>query len=362
MESLVVRGPSGHAVNRAFWQGKRVLVTGHTGFKGAWASLWLTRLGARVTGFALPPDEPPTLFALTNLASDIDSQFGDLRNCATVSGAVARADPQIVLHMAAQPLVRRSFVDPVETFETNMMGTVHLLDALRGRPRVEAVLVVTTDKVYANDEAGCAFKEYHQLGGHDPYAASKAAVELIVASYAKSFFDATGVPVATARGGNVIGGGDFSVDRIIPDVWRALCRGAPLKLRNPDATRPWQHVLDCVAGYLLYAEALARDPEAPRALNFGPEPGAEVTVATLVETMQKALGAKSNWERDEGPHPREMRLLALDSKRARQVLGWRDLLPGRAAIGATAEWYKAFAAGADMRAHTFRAIEDYCVL
>lgn len=359
LEALGVSEPSGRSPDAGFWAGKRVLLTGHTGFKGAWASLWLDALGATVTGFALPPAAPPTLFALADVASATHSVFGDLRSQLEVAAVVARADPQVVLHLAAQPLVRRSFIDPVETFATNVMGTVHLLEALRHRRHLRAILIVTTDKVYLNEETGRAFTEDDRLGGHDPYAASKAAAEIVAASYAASFFDVMGVPLATARGGNVIGGGDFSVDRIVPDIWRALSSGATLTLRHPDATRPWQHVLDCLAGYLLHVEALARDPAAPRALNFGPEPGAPVTVAALVETMQNALGLAGRWTPDPRHHPREMHRLALDSSRARRELGWRDRLPGGAAIEATAEWYKAFAAGADVGAHTRRAIRDY---
>lgn len=350
---------AGRRLDAAFWAGKRVLVTGHTGFKGGWAVLWLATLGAEVTGFSLAPTVSPTLFELADVARDIDSRIGDLRDPSEVDAAVAAARPQIVLHLAAQPLVRLSFADPQATFATNVMGTVNLLEALRRRKGLEAILVVTTDKVYANDERGTAFAEGDRLGGHDPYAASKAATELVVASYAASFFDASDVPLATARGGNVIGGGDFSVDRIVPDIWRALSGSTMLQLRHPAATRPWQHVLDCLAGYLLHIESLARDKATPRALNFGSDPGAPITVAALAETMQAALGIGGGWTPDASEHPREMHLLALDSSAARQTLDWRDRLPGRAAIEATAEWYKGFAAGADMRAVTLQAIKDY---
>ena len=344
----------------AFWSGKRVLLTGHTGFKGAWAALWLRAMEARVFGFALSPSTEPSLYALTNLDRQIEDGLGDLRAPKTVADAVIAAKPQIVLHMAAQPLVRRSFAAPIETFATNVMGTAHLLEALRGASGLEAVLVVTTDKVYANAETGRAFGEGDPLGGHDPYAASKAAAELVTASYAASFFDAAGVPVATARGGNVIGGGDFSADRIVPDVLRALTAGQAVTLRHPEATRPWQHVLDCLAGYLLHIESLVREPRTtPRALNFGPDPAAPITVAALVEAMQKALGSAHGWTRDVGNHPREMRLLAIDSANARRALGWRDRLPGVAAIAATAAWYEAFVAGRDMCAFTLRQIEDF---
>jgi CDP-glucose 4,6-dehydratase len=354
VQSLVDR-----RVDPSFWAGKRVLLTGQTGFKGAWAALWLECLGARVSGFALPPVEGANLYSLAAVGRGIDDGFGDLRGRDMVAAAVARADPDIVLHLAAQPLVRRSYADPVETFSSNVTGTVHLLEALRSCSRLKAILVVTTDKVYANDEQGHAYAEEDRLGGHDPYAASKAACEIVVASYAMSFFKAAGVLLATARGGNVIGGGDFSVDRIVPDVFRALSAGVPVRLRNPGATRPWQHVLDCLAGYLLYLESLADGCVMPAALNFGPAPQAPISVAALVTHMQGALGAVSGWEQDTGDHPREMATLALSSAKARVALGWRDRLPGEAAIRSTASWYKAYRNGADMRAFTLRQIEDY---
>ena len=358
VEGLAV-SEAGRRVDPAFWRGKRVLLTGHTGFKGGWAALWLEAMGADVFGFALPPATEPSLYALAGLDRRHDARLGDLRSPADVAAAVVAARPQIVLHMAAQPLVRRSFAAPIDTFATNVMGTAHLLETLRGTPGLEAVLVVTTDKVYANAETGRAFAEADPLGGHDPYAASKAAAELVTASYAASFFDTAGIPVATARGGNVIGGGDFSADRIVPDIFRALSAGAPVALRHPQATRPWQHVLDCLAGYLLHLEALASDPGTPRALNFGPDPATPITVAALVEAMQAALGSAHGWTRDADDHPREMTLLSIDPTAARRILGWRDRLPASAAIEATAAWYKALAAGADMRAFTLRQIEDF---
>ncbi|MEM0944639.1 MAG: CDP-glucose 4,6-dehydratase, partial [Pseudomonadota bacterium] len=269
----------------AFWRGRRVLLTGHTGFKGAWAGAWLGRMGAEVTGFALAPQTQPALFEMLDFPGR--SIIGDLRDPAAISQAVADADPEIVIHMAAQPLVRQSYADPVETYGTNVMGTVHLLEALKPAP-AGRILVVTSDKVYENDETGRAFAEGDRLGGHDPYAASKAATEIVVASYRRSFFAEAGVALATARGGNVIGGGDFSADRLVPDIARALAAGRPVELRNPQATRPWQHVLDCLSGYLTYLEAL---PDAPAALNFGPaDPADALSVAEVTGAMNAALG------------------------------------------------------------------------
>jgi CDP-glucose 4,6-dehydratase len=342
----------------SFWRGKRVLLTGHTGFKGGWMALWLHAMGARVTGLALAPDTDPNLYELASVGDVVDGDIGDIRDATAVSKAVAKTRPQIVLHMAAQPLVRRSVRDPIETFDVNVMGTARVLDALRETKGLEAVLVITTDKVYENPESGRPFRETDPLGGHDPYSASKAAAEIVVASYARTYFEARGVPVATARGGNVIGGGDFSADRIVPDIYRAMKAGEPVVLRNPRATRPWQHVLDCLCGYLIYAEALASGG-APRSLNFGPSGDAATDVASLVDAMQNALGAPAGWTLAEGPQPREMQLLSLDCSAARSTLGFADRLVGARAIEATANWYLAFSRDDDMRAATAGAIAEY---
>lgn len=346
-------------VDPAFWRGKRVLLTGHTGFKGGWMSLWLASMGASVHGFALAPETNPSLHALAGVAGDVRETIADLRDAAALARCVEAARPQLVIHMAAQPLVRRSVREPVDTFAINVMGTVNLLDILRNTQGLEAILVVTTDKVYENPEHHRPFREHDPLGGHDPYSASKAACEIVVASYARTWFNARNVPVATARGGNVIGGGDFSEDRIIPDIFRAMRANEPLVLRNPEATRPWQHVLDCTAGYLLYTQALATRQDVPRALNFGPMGEAERPVRAVAEAMQAALGMAQGYVMAQGPQPREMRSLALDSTAARASLGFRDRLVGEAAIRAAADWYLAYTRGADMRAITRAAIKDY---
>ena len=262
-----------------FWAGKRVLLTGHTGFKGSWAAIWLSRMGAEVTGLALAPDASPSLFELANVAGRVESHLVDIRDAAAIERVLADKSFDLVLHMAAQAIVRTSVEDPLATFDTNVMGTARLLQALRGQPALQAVLTITSDKVYANNDSGRAFVESDNLGGKDPYSASKAAAE-IVQSFAKSYFP--DVAVATARGGNVIGGGDFSRDRLVADIVRAQRAGEAVTLRHPEATRPWQHVLDCLAGYFRHLEALATDPAAPRTLNFGPKPaGREVTVGEL---------------------------------------------------------------------------------
>jgi CDP-glucose 4,6-dehydratase len=342
-----------------FWQGKRVLLTGHTGFKGAWAAIWLTRLGAHVTGLALAPDQPESLFDLAGVDRVAGSHLIDLRDRQAVTRFVSVQELDLVLHLAAQPLVRASIAEPVETFATNIMGTAHLLDALRGRPGLEAVLVVTSDKVYANAETGEAFAEGAALGGKDPYSASKAAAEIVTSSFARSYFDKAGIPVATARGGNVIGGGDVSPDRLVSDIVRAARRGEPVALRHPEATRPWQHVLDCVAGYLVYAEALVRDPATPRALNFGPKAGgAEITVGELATMAVEALGAKP-WLHEPDPNSIEAKALSIDTALAKRRLSFESRLDGREAVAWTMAWHRRQAAGEDALALCHEQIEDY---
>jgi CDP-glucose 4,6-dehydratase len=343
-----------------FWRGKRVLLTGHTGFKGGWAALWLHRLGAEVTGLALAPDQTPALFDLARVAETTDSRIVDLRDSAGVAGVVADGPYDVVLHLAAQPIVRASIEDPVGTFATNVMGTAHLLDALRTAPAPAAVLCVTSDKVYANHETGRAFREGDALGGKDPYSASKAATEICVASFARTYFERTGTPVATARGGNVIGGGDFSRDRLVSDIVRAVRSGQPLVLRHPESTRPWQHVLDCVAGYLAYAEALAADAATPRQMNFGPRPGGgEITVGALATEALEALGAREGWRHEPDPASIEAKALAIDTTLAEQRLGFASRLDGPEAVRLTMDWYRAQAEGADARALTLDQIATY---
>jgi CDP-glucose 4,6-dehydratase len=347
------------AVSPAFWRGKRVLLTGHTGFKGAWAAIWLSRMGAQVTGLALPPDQQPSLFELAGVARGIDSRLVDLRDAPAVRRIVDSRPFDIVLHMAAQPIVRAAIEDPVATYATNVMGTVQLLQALRDQPALKAVLVVTTDKVYANAETGRAFAEDDALGGKDPYSASKAAAELVAASFAKSYFDRMGVPLATARGGNVIGGGDFSRDRLVADVVRAARAGETVVLRHPEATRPWQHVLDCLAGYLTYLQALAERPDAPRALNFGPRPGGpQVSVGELAGLGVAALGARP-WRHDPDPNSLEAKALAIDATRAREVLGFESRLDAPAAVALTMDWYRRQAAGEAALDLCLEEIEGY---
>lgn len=344
-------------VNAGFWAGKRVLLTGHTGFKGSWAAIWLKRLGADVTGIALPPDQTPALFELAQIERQVTSRFVDLRNPGAVQVALGGRDFDLVLHMAAQPIVRTSVEDPIGTFETNIMGTAHLLQALRDQPALQAILTITSDKVYANNETGRAFVEGDNLGGKDPYSASKAATEIVVQSFARSYFQTT--PVGTARGGNVIGGGDFSRDRLVADIVRAARGGAPVVLRHPDATRPWQHVLDCLAGYFRHIEALATDPATPRALNFGPKPGgAEVTVGELATLGVEALGGQA-WRHEPDPQSLEAKSLAIDASLAREVLGFESRIAAPDAVALTMDWYRRQAAGESALALCVEQIEGY---
>jgi len=355
-----VSHPPPRGLDPRFWAGKRVLLTGHTGFKGGWAALWLHRLGARVTGLALPP-EGLTLCGSAGIERLVFGHHADLRDPAAVADVVRACHPELVLHLGAQALVPTAHHHPVDTFATNLLGTVHLLEALRSVDGLRAVLIVTTDKVYLPAPDGTPHREADRLGGHEPYAASKAACEFATAAMARTYLAPRGVAVATARGGNVIGGGDFAFGRLVPDAVRAALAGVPLALRNPHATRPWQHVLDCLSGYLAYLAALAERDPVPAALNFGPSPASTpVTVATLASAVQEALGAAASWITDPAPHPPETHALALDSTQARAVLGWRDRMSPRLAVEATADWYRAWADGEpDMGALTLRQIAAY---
>lgn len=331
-----------------FWQGRRVLLTGHTGFKGAWASLMLADLGAKVTAFSLTPQTEPNLWQMIQGRVAVVSKTADLRDPSSVAAICDAVEPEIVLHMAAQAQVREGYRDPVGTFSSNVLGTINLLEALRSSRELQAILAVTSDKVYMNPESGLAFTEAAPLGGADPYSASKGATEIVVRSYAESFFTPLGVPLATARGGNVIGGGDFSSDRLVPDLYRSARAGVPVQLRYPAATRPWQHVLDCLAGYLGYAEYLAKRRAAdPPALNFGPFEKKPMTVAGVADAIGEKLGNRLPWRQAAGPFPPEKQALRLDSSLAATTLAWRPRLDAAETIAWTAQWYADFAAGTD---------------
>ncbi len=346
--------------DRRFWSQQRVLLTGHTGFKGTWLSLWLEQLGATTIGLALASDTDPSIFNLTSPHPSLVSRIGDIRDPSVVSETIAFARPTIAIHMAAKPLVRYSYREPIETISTNVMGTANVLQSLRNLEGLLAVLVVTSDKVYANPDSGRPFVEQDRLGGHDPYSASKAAAEIVTACFAESFFGKDGAPVATGRAGNVVGGGDWAEDRLIPDVWRSQVAGVPVTLRNPKATRPWQHVLDLLSGYLIYVEKLASGAGGvPRVLNFGPQQGDALTVMEVTEDVLARLGSSHGWQLAQGAQPKEMQLLSLDASLARKALGWRPRLSGREAISWAVEWYVAFNKGADPRALCIDQIARY---
>lgn len=346
------------------YAGKSVLVTGHTGFKGSWLVAWLHRLGARVTGFALPAEDR-SLFRSAALEEGITDVVGDVRDANAVAECLRRSEPEIVLHLAAQSLVRRSYELPNETFAVNVLGTAHVLDACRSVDSVKAVVVVTTDKVYENREWPWAYREVDALGGHDPYSASKACAELVTEAYRSSFFAAGGASprvtqtslarVASARAGNVIGGGDWARDRILPDLARAAESGSRAPIRNPRAVRPWQHVLEPLSGYLLLGARLARGDDLARAWNFGPDDEGPLTVEHVARRFVTALGREPDEVMDlKEPDPRapkETSLLTLDSTLARTLLGWRSLLSAEEAVDLAGDWYRAFLADpADARA------------
>jgi len=297
-------------------------------------------------GFALAPNSTPSLFDRLGPLGGLTSRIGDLRDLSAVAAAVAAAKPTIALHMAAQPLVRLSYREPVETFASNVMGTAHVLQALRESPDLRAVVVITSDKVYRNDESGRAFAEDDALGGHDPYSASKAATDIATASWASSFYEPKGIPLVTARAGNVIGGGDWAEDRLIPDLWRAAKAGERVVLRNPAATRPWQHVLEPLGGYLVYAQQLAMGAKLPHTLNFGPEANDVMTVGAVAQVISQGLSVPNDWELAQGPQPAEMKFLAIDPALAGRTLGWKLMLSTPQALEWTADWYRAFNGGA----------------
>lgn len=346
--------------NPNFWAGKRVFLTGHTGFKGSWAQLWLRQMGADVAGYALPPLSEPSLHALLGTAQ-ADGQLGDIRDADALTAAVQTHDPEIILHMAAQPLVRESYRTPAETFDVNVMGTVRLLEAARRAQALKAIVVVTTDKVYRNDESGQHFPEDATLGGHDPYSGSKAACELVVSTWRDAFLRERGIRVATARGGNVLGGGDFSTDRLVPDIVRAALSGQALDIRSPMATRPWQHVLDCLNGYFVYAEALFGGETSVDALNFGPSPRErQIPVCDVASAVQAAMGLPPQW-RDASSldQPREMQTLGLDPALATKALAWTSRLSQDEAIAWTANWYDGWRKGSDARVLTLGQIDAF---
>jgi CDP-glucose 4,6-dehydratase len=322
-----------------FYEGKRVFLTGHTGFKGAWLALWLTRLGARVTGYALPA-EARSLFVAAGVESRIDSRIGDVRDLPALRTALKDAAPDIVFHLAAQSLVRLSYEEPVETFDTNVMGTVNLLEAMRSTDGIAAGVIVTSDKCYENDGRGHPYGEDAAMGGHDPYSASKGCTELVTSAFARSFFHEGGTSIASARAGNVIGGGDWAKDRIIPDLMRAAETGEPAFIRRPEAVRPWQHVLEPLRGYLLLGAALANDGQRfSGGWNFGPDESDTAPVRRIVDLAKRTWSAVEADIADVETGPHEAALLRLDSTKAKTKLGWRPLFGLEDAVATTVDWY-----------------------
>lgn len=348
-------------MDKDFWRGKRVFLTGHTGFKGSWLSLWLQSCGAEVHGLALDPPTTPNLYAQARVAQAVASTIGDIRDYEVVLRAMREFKPEIVLHLAAQPLVRLSYSEPVATYATNVMGTVHVLEAARQVGTVRCIVNVTTDKCYANQEWVWGYRENEAMGGHDPYSSSKACSELVSAAYRSSFFAASGIALASARAGNVIGGGDWAADRLLPDILRAFERQRPVLIRNPESTRPWQHVLEPLDGYLTLAQRLWHDgAQYAQAWNFGPLDDDVRPVKWIVEHMVSAWGVGANWKLDgETHHPHEAHWLKLDTSKARQTLGWQPKWNLPIALQRTVDWHKAWLRHEDMQALCLEQINQY---
>ena len=349
-------------INPSFWKDKRVFVTGHTGFKGGWICLWLKHLGAEVIGYSLEPATVPSLFEVANVGEGMQSIIGDIRDDAKLSKAISESNPDLVIHMAAQPLVRYSYAQPAETYEVNVMGTVYLLEAVRAMPSVKAIVNVTSDKCYENQERIRGYSENEAMGGVDPYSSSKGCAELVTSAYRQSFFEPAGIALASARAGNVIGGGDWAADRLIPDFLRAMDAGETLNIRSPKAVRPWQHVLEPLSGYLMLAEQLySNGTSFAEGWNFGPSDDDSRTVSWIIERMAE-MRKDINWQCDEAPQLHEANLLKLDSSKARRQLNWQPVWRLQLALQKTLEWHEAWRNAEDMRAVSLVQINDYLSL
>ncbi len=355
-------------MNASFWAGKRVFLTGHTGFKGSWLSLWLQTLGVELLGFSLPPPTRPSLFEEAKVADGMQSIVGDIRDLKSLLEQVQKFQPEIVIHMAAQPLVRYSYENPVETYATNVMGTVHLLEAVRHTPSVRAVVNITTDKCYENREWIWGYRENEPMGGHDPYSNSKGCAELVSSSYRSSFFGSElsrghKVALATVRAGNVIGGGDWARDRLIPDILMAFGKGEIVNIRNPSAIRPWQHVLEPLRGYLLLAEHLYEHKVGyAEAWNFGPNDEDAKSVGWIVKEMGRIWGEGAQWKIDDGNHPHEATYLKLDITKARSLLDWRPMLRLEESLALIVDWERQRISGSNMREFTLTQLKNYQTL
>ncbi|MFC0703472.1 CDP-glucose 4,6-dehydratase [Marinobacter persicus] len=349
------------AVNPAFWKGKKVFLTGHTGFKGSWLSLWLQSMGAEVKGFALEPPTTPALFLEARVADGMQSETGDIRDLAAVSASMKAFSPDILIHMAAQPLVRLSYRKPVETYSTNVMGTVHVLEAARQCPDLKAIVNVTTDKCYENREWVWGYREHEPMGGHDPYSNSKGCSELVTAAYRSSFFNSPdSAAMASARAGNVIGGGDWAEDRLIPDILRAFEQKQPVVIRNPLATRPWQHVLEPLSGYLMLAEKLYSEGETyAEGWNFGPRDEDVQPVEWILDHMVTHWGDGASWQLDNNPQPHEAQLLKLDISKATSCLKWQPRWSLARTLGSIVEWHQCWLGQGDVHQMTLDQIARY---
>lgn len=353
-------------VNPEFWRKRRVLISGHTGFKGSWLALWLAGVGADVYGYALPPPTTPSLFDIARVGERMQSTLGDIRDACRLDTTLQQARPEIIFHLAAQPLVGEGYRDPVGTYATNVMGTVNLLESARRLPELQAIVAITTDKCYANPETGRPFREDDPLGGDDPYSSSKACTELVCSAYRQSFLSARGIQLATARAGNVFGGGDWAAHRLVPDLLREFSAARPACLRNPHAVRPWQHVLEPLAGYLTLAEALCQTPHdssLTRAWNFGPDSEDCVTTSRLADLLaaawQARTGMPATWQHQPSDFPHEAGLLSLDANAAKYALKWRPKWPLKEAIRHTVDWHRDWLAGEDMQAVCLAQIASY---
>ena len=346
--------------NPAFWRGKRVLLTGHTGFKGSWLSLWLQSMEAVIRGVALDPPTEPALFKVAQVADGMEHRIADIRDYVVIQSLVHEFQPEIVIHMAAQPLVRLSYQQPIETYATNVMGTVHVLEAARYAGSVRAIVNITTDKCYENREWVWGYREDEPMGGHDPYSNSKGCVELVSSAYRRSFLKDAGIAMATARAGNVIGGGDWAADRLVPDILRALEKREPVLIRNPHAIRPWQHVLEPLSGYLLLAERLFEHGQTEaEGWNFGPRDEDARPVQWIVEHLCENWGHGATWSLQPGDHPHEASFLKLDISKARQRLHWTPRWTLETALTCITDWHRDWLAGADMRASTLAQIDAF---
>ena len=352
-------------ITQDFWSNKRVFLTGHTGFKGSWLSLWLQSLGVDLTGYALEAPSEDSLFKIARVESDMNSIIGDICDYESLNKQMKNAEPDIVIHMAAQPLVRYSYLNPIETFSTNVMGTAYMLEAVRNTSSVRAVVNITTDKCYENKDENLSYKEEDPMGGHDPYSGSKGCAELVTSAYRSSFFnlkqiDSKPVALASVRAGNVIGGGDSAKDRLIPDIIRALLNENPLSIRNPNAIRPWQHVLEPLRGYMMLAEKL-HEEGAPWAesWNFGPKDQDTKTVSSVVKMLSQLWGVEANWSLEEDKDLHEAKNLRLDISKAQNRLDWKPSLNLESSLKLVVDWYKEKEKGTDMYKYTLKQISNY---